>query len=73
MATRGNSNQIIVGAAQLFVSKQGPLEYNTANDIYGFSASPTVRMMIRPATADSDQSTQRECVKTTQNGTTARR
>jgi hypothetical protein len=42
MATRGNSNQIIVGAAQLFVSKQGPLEYNTANDIYGFSASPTV-------------------------------
>jgi len=27
MATRGNSNQIIVGAAQLFISKQGPLEY----------------------------------------------
>jgi len=27
MATRGNSNQIIVGAAQLFVSKQGPLEH----------------------------------------------
>ena len=42
MATRGNSNQIIVGAAQLFVSKQGALDYNTANDVYGFSASPTV-------------------------------
>jgi hypothetical protein len=42
MATRGNSNQIIVGAAQLFVSKQGPLEYATAQDVYGFSASPTV-------------------------------
>ena len=27
MATLGNSNQIIVGAAQLFVSTQGPLEY----------------------------------------------
>lgn len=42
MATRGNSNQIIVGAAQLFVSKQGPLEYNSASAVYGFSASPTV-------------------------------
>jgi hypothetical protein len=38
MATRGNSNQIIVGAAQLFVSKQGPLEYNTAQDVYAFNS-----------------------------------
>lgn len=37
MATRGNSNQIIVGAAQLFVSKQGPLEYNSAEDVYAFN------------------------------------
>ena len=37
MATRGNSNQIIVGAAQLFVSKQGPLEYNTATSVYAFN------------------------------------
>jgi hypothetical protein len=42
MATRGNSNQIIVGAAQLFVSKAGSLEYSSAQDVYGFSASPTV-------------------------------
>ena len=38
MATRGNSNQIIVGAAQIFVSKQGPLEYNTAQDVYAFNS-----------------------------------
>jgi hypothetical protein len=38
MATRGNSNQIIVGAAQLFVSKQGPLEYNTAAGVYAFNS-----------------------------------
>ena len=38
MATRGNSNQIIVGAAQLFVSKQGPLEYNTATSVYAFNS-----------------------------------
>jgi hypothetical protein len=38
MATRGNSNQIIVGAAQLFVSKQGPLEYNTAASVYAFNS-----------------------------------
>ena len=37
MATRGNSNQIIVGAAQLFVSKQGPLEYNSVEDVYAFN------------------------------------
>ena len=42
MATRGNSNQIIVGAAQLFVSKQGPLEYSSASAVYGFSASPNI-------------------------------
>ena len=28
MATRGNSNQIIVGAAQLFVSNSGPLQWS---------------------------------------------
>jgi len=38
MATRGNSNQIIVGAAQIFVSKQGPLEYSTTADVYAFSS-----------------------------------
>ena len=38
MATRGNSNQIIVGAAQLFVSKQGPLEYNTGEAVYAFNS-----------------------------------
>jgi hypothetical protein len=38
MATRGNSNQIIVGAAQIFVSKQGPLEYSTAQDVYAFNS-----------------------------------
>ena len=39
MATRGNSNQIIVGAAQLFVSKSGPLEYNSAISNYAFSGA----------------------------------
>ena len=39
MATRGNSNQIIVGAAQLFVSKQGPLEYNSVVDEYVFGSA----------------------------------
>ena len=38
MATRGNSNQIIVGAAQLFVSKQGPLEYNSTTSAYAFNS-----------------------------------
>ena len=38
MATRGNSNQIIVGAAQIFVSKQGPLEYNTTTSQYAFNS-----------------------------------
>lgn len=37
MANRGNSNQIIVGAAQLFVSKQGPLEWNAAEEVYAFN------------------------------------
>jgi hypothetical protein len=44
MATRGNSNQIIVGAAQLFVSKLGPLEHvsGTSPAVYSFgSASVT--------------------------------
>ena len=39
MATRGNSNQIIVGAAQLFVSKQGPLEWNAAEEVYAFNGA----------------------------------
>ena len=39
MANRGNSNQIIVGAAQLFVSKQGPLEYNSVVDEYVFGSA----------------------------------
>jgi hypothetical protein len=40
MATRGNSNQIIVGAAQLFVSKQGPLEHVTGTTpaVYSFNS-----------------------------------
>jgi len=40
MATRGNSNQIIIGAAQLFVSNsnQGPLEYNSIDDVYSFNS-----------------------------------
>ena len=40
MATRGNSNQIIVGAAQLFVSKQGPLEHvsGTTPAVYSFNS-----------------------------------
>jgi hypothetical protein len=38
MATRGNSNQIIVGAAQLFVSKLGPLDYNSTSDNYTFNS-----------------------------------
>jgi hypothetical protein len=39
MATRGNSNQIIVGAAQLFVSENGPLEYNSGISNYVFSTA----------------------------------
>ena len=39
MATRGNSNQIIVGAAQLFVSKNGPLEYYSGISDYAFSTA----------------------------------
>jgi hypothetical protein len=47
MANRGNSNQIIVGAAQLFVSTEGPLEYVSATDpaeyaFAGFSASASI-------------------------------
>jgi hypothetical protein len=37
MATRGNSNQIIVGAAQLFVSNSGALEYSSGINDYVFS------------------------------------
>jgi hypothetical protein len=41
MATRGNSNQIIVGAAQLFVSKQGPLENVSGTNpaVYSFNGA----------------------------------
>jgi hypothetical protein len=42
MATRGNSNQIIIGAAQLFVSKSGPLEYSAGSSnpaVYGFNGA----------------------------------
>jgi hypothetical protein len=38
MATLGNSNQIIVGAAQLFVSNQGALEYNASEEKYVFGS-----------------------------------
>ena len=38
MATLGNSNQIIVGAAQLFVSNQGALEYNSTAEVYAFGS-----------------------------------
>jgi hypothetical protein len=38
MATLGNSNQIIVGAAQIFVSKQGALEWDAANEFYSFGS-----------------------------------
>lgn len=41
MATRGNSNQIIIGAAQLFISKQGPLEWNSAEEVYAFNSGST--------------------------------
>lgn len=39
MAIRGNSNQIIIGAAQLFVSKQGPLEWNALEEVYSFNGA----------------------------------
>jgi hypothetical protein len=39
MAIRGNSNQIIIGAAQLFVSRQGPLEWNSAAEVYSFNGA----------------------------------
>ena len=41
MATLGNSNQIIVGAAQLFVSTQGALEYSSGSGsaaVYNFGS-----------------------------------
>ena len=41
MATLGNSNQIIVGAAQLFVSNQGALEYYSGSGsaaVYNFGS-----------------------------------
>lgn len=42
MATLGNSKQIIVGAARLFVSKSGPLEYSQGSGsaaVYNFSGT----------------------------------
>jgi hypothetical protein len=55
MATRGNSNQIIVGAAQLFVSNSGALEYNSGIDDYVFTggASAGVPAFV-PGTAFAD-------------------
>ena len=44
MATLGNSNQIIVGAAQLFVSNAGALEYVSgagASAVYNFGSGST--------------------------------
>ena len=44
MATLGNSNQIIVGAAQLFVSNQGALEYVSGSGsaaVYNFGSGST--------------------------------
>ena len=40
MANRGNSNQIIIGAAQLFVSKNGPLQWS--GSAHNFSGSGSV-------------------------------
>lgn len=45
MATLGNSKQIIVGAAQVFVSKKGALEYSTGSGsaaVYNFTGSGSV-------------------------------
>jgi hypothetical protein len=55
MATRGNSNQIIVGAAQLFVSNSGALEYSSGIDDYVFTggASAGVPAFV-PGTAFAD-------------------
>jgi hypothetical protein len=50
MATRGNSNQIIVGAAQLFVSESGPLQWS--GSVYNFSGSGSVSSI--PAFSDGD-------------------
>jgi hypothetical protein len=44
MATLGNSNQIIVGAAQVFVSTQGPLEWVSGSGsaaVYSFGSGST--------------------------------
>jgi hypothetical protein len=45
MATLGNSKQIIVGAAQVFVSKKGALEYSVGTGsaaVYNFTGSGSV-------------------------------
>jgi hypothetical protein len=55
MATRGNSNQIIVGAAQIFVSKQGPLDYNSALDGYTFGSGSVSYPSISASGAYADK------------------
>ena len=55
MATRGNSNQIIIGAAQLFVSKQGPLEYNSGSDNYTFGSGSVTYPSISASGAYADK------------------
>jgi hypothetical protein len=55
MATRGNSNQIIIGAAQLFVSKQGPLEYNSGLDNYTFGSGSVSYPSISASGAYADK------------------
>jgi len=51
MATLGNSNQIIVGAAQLFVSTQGALEWNPTAAVYTFGSGSVSKI---PAFASGD-------------------
>jgi hypothetical protein len=55
MATRGNSNQIIVGAAQIFVSKQGPLEYNSGSNNYTFGSGSVTYPSISASGAYADK------------------
>jgi hypothetical protein len=57
MATLGNSNQIIVGAAQLFVSNQGALEYASGSGsaaIYNFGSGSTAIPPFVPAQRYAD-------------------
>jgi hypothetical protein len=59
MATLGNSKQIIVGAASLYISQQGPLEYSSGSGsaaVYNFSGSGSVSSVpaFVPGTAYTD-------------------